>query len=152
MEQRQIHDSTLSVDGNGFNSFDYLVYCEVTMTLSIAGDSDTVTLTDPFGIAEMSTEKIATHVFSDNSYVAHHTGRSSEGLIITGIQRGSDVYTKMSDIKAIMDNAEEVTISGLSDSNLNGDYRIANLEKRRQTSDGLCVRYTLSLEKKQEAE
>ena len=118
-------------------------------SFTITGSS-AVTLIGPSTLAEVNVENVGTIVFSDNSYVAFHAGRSSEQLILTGVHTSSNVFTLMASVRTLMDNREEVTISGLPDSNFNSVYRIMDLGCVRNVADGYCVRYTLTLSRKHE--
>lgn len=120
------------------------------MSWTLTQNGSSTSLDDPIAIAEVGVERIATYNFGGDDYVSHHSGRQTEQLIVTGIQYSSDVYTLMSEIKTMMDAAEEVTVTGLPDSNHNTTYRIAHLAKDRHEADYNCVRYTITLEKKQE--
>lgn len=95
------------------------------MTLTLTGTNSTVTLTDPKTVSTTTVKNMSILTLYDGDEKAVDRARTSDGITLTGTQTTS-AYTKCKTLNQIMDGENEVTISGLADSNLNADYRIGN--------------------------
>jgi hypothetical protein len=84
-------------------------------------------------------------VFHDGTDVQMDRGRGSFGINITGIEN-SNYYDKMKWINTIMNNQENVLVSGLSDTNLNKYYYITDFSFTQNPAESL-YHYNLILER-----
>jgi hypothetical protein len=106
-----------------------------------------VTLTQPKKIRFINTRKIEHFNFDDGEYELEDTGCSGKTLVISGTQITS-APAYMETLRTMRDNGDKVTVAGLDDSNLNGDYYIRSFN-RRQHIGGVAVNFdwTLTLER-----
>jgi len=132
------------------------------MTFTVAGDTSTVTLNNPMSISFITSRRLEKHTFRDNTYNIHDAGKSHEQIALNGIESEDEVGAEfpltfpvtfpniegdMYNLNVIMDAGEEVTIAGLSDSNLDGDYYIKDLNYRQEPGVINRFFYNLILEK-----
>ena len=127
------------------------------MSLTITDGTTTVTLTQPMTVMQGKSKRIQRHVFRDGTYAVHDIGKARETLTLTGSEYETEteavfpltfpvsfaIQGKMYDLDSLADGGEEVTVAGMSDSNLDGDYFISSFRYRRR--EGRIDRYDYSL-------
>jgi hypothetical protein len=121
-----------------------------------------------------TSRKVATYIFGDGTESILDEGKNVDHIIIHGVDYGEDIedpgagfpltfsigffpqYTyrnpsiKMDLLNGIMDDQEDVTVSGLENSNLNTDYLITDLEFNQEAGESTVplYRFSLTLERK----
>jgi len=116
------------------------------MSYTITGMSSSVTLSDPTSISIGVVKKVENYVFADGTDSQLDRGKSSNYITISGVET-SNSRGKMNTLNTMMDNQEDVTITGLPDSNLNSDYLIRSLNFNHIPGTIDVYRYTISLER-----
>ena len=85
--------------------------------------ADTVTLNQPETLNVSHSRNVGRTTFSSGDYEVDDYGRSGKTLSVSG-QETTDADDDMQALKDIVHYASAVTVAGLDDSNLNGDYHI----------------------------
>ena len=117
------------------------------MSITITGDSSSVTLNDLQGLVKTVSKRVETFVFADATEVLADYGKISDQITIMGVET-SNAETKMNTLDIMMNNGETVQVSGFSDSSLNTYYKIVDLSFKRDAGGVGIYNYTLTLEKK----
>jgi len=104
-----------------------------------------VTLNDPENIEITHSRRIKRFLFGSGDYEVSDFGRSGKTLALRGVET-TDATSKMQTIKTMTHYGKYVTITGLPDSNLDGDYYITsfNWEKKEGYTDR--INWSLTLE------
>ena len=116
------------------------------MSYTITSTSSSVTLNDPSSISIGVVKKVENYVFADGTDRQLDRGKNSNYITISGVET-NNAQGKTNTLNNIMDNQEDVTVTGLPDSNLNSDYLIRSLEFRHMPGTINIYRYTISLER-----
>ena len=112
----------------------------------LTSSTTTVNLNDPTTITITTTKKVQNYVFADGTDAQLDIGKAGDGIIISGVE-WSSAFDKMKWLNTIMDNQETVTLSNLSDTNLNTDYYVRDLEYKQQIGNANIYRYSITLER-----
>jgi len=117
------------------------------MSITITGDSGSVTLNDPQGLIKTVSKRVETFIFADSTEELIDYGKTQDQITITGIET-ENAEAKMQLLNTMMDNGEIVEVSGFSDSSLNTYYHISDLRFERRPGGVGIYWYSLTLEKK----
>lgn len=93
----------------------------------------------------MHSRRIKRFLFGSGDYEVSDFGRAGKTLVLRGIET-TDATSKMQTIKTMAHYGKYITVTGLPDANLDGDYYITsfNWEKREGYTDR--VDWSLTLE------
>ena len=116
------------------------------MNYTLTGDTSTVTLNNPININFSTTKNVVNYVFADNTDIQLDKGKSIDQIIITGLET-STASANMNSINTFMDNQEEITVAGLSDTNLNTEYIINSFSFNQEAGWVDRYSYVLTLER-----
>ena len=116
------------------------------MSYTLSGDSVTVTLRNPERIDFSTTKNVVNYVFADNTDLQLDEGKTIDQIIIRGVETSS-ASSNMNKINAFMDGQEEITVAGLSDTNLNTDYIVNDFSFNRGMGEVDRYSYDLTLER-----
>ena len=112
------------------------------MSLNMVSSSTTIILSDPNGVDYVTSRRVRNYVFDDGTDVQVDVGKQNEGIILHGTET-SDAVNKMYWVNQVMDNQEEVTLSGMTDTHLDADYLISNVDYSQKM--GWIERYDWSI-------
>ena len=116
------------------------------MSYTLSGDIDVIALRNPERIDFSTTKNVVNYVFADNTDLQLDRGKSIDQIIITGTETSS-ASANMNSINAFMDNQEEITVAGLSDTNLNTEYIINSFSFNQEAGWVDRYSYVLTLER-----
>ena len=119
---------------------------EMQSSYTLSGDIDVVALRDPERIDFSTTKNVVNYVFADNTDIQLDKGKSIDQIIITGLET-STASANMNSINTFMDNQEEITVAGLSDTNLNTEYIINSFSFNQEAGWVDRYSYVLTLER-----
>jgi hypothetical protein len=113
--------------------------------VNYTSSATSVTLTDPNSLNISHGRQIKRYTFPDGEYEIDDYGRSNKTLTISGIETSS-AFTNMNTIKTMTHYGAQVTITGLSDTNLNTSYMIKDFSFNQEPGDVSLYRYNIVLE------
>lgn len=116
------------------------------MTITLTADSGTVSFADPYMVSPVITRTIQTYNLSDGAIKIFNRDVTGNAITIEGIQT-SDADSKAATLHTISDSGDIVTLSGMYDTNLNGDYKLSGNSFKRDSGETGVYHYTLVLEK-----
>ena len=116
------------------------------MSYTITGDNSTVTFDMPIYIVKGTSRDIVNYVFSDNTDTQSDMGKLSDYVSFNGVVYSS-ATTYLHTVDTMMDNGEEVTVDGFSDSNLNSDYLVSDLQYNHIGGQKNIYHYSITLER-----
>jgi len=119
------------------------------MSYTLTTDTASVTLNDPMGIDFTTTRNIVNYVFPDDTDEQEDEGKTIDQITLSGMEWAS-AAANMEIINTMMDDQETVTMTGLSDSNLNTDYRVNAFSFNQQGGWVNRYKYSLTLERLQD--
>ena len=119
------------------------------MSITITGETDSITLCDPQGLIKTIGKRIQNFIFPDGTDKQADYGKTNDQITITGVET-TDAENKMNTLDNIMNNGETIQVTGFSDNSLNTYYHIVNLQFKRESGEIERYSYTLTLEKKYE--
>ena len=119
------------------------------MSITITGNTDSVTLNDPQGLVKTIGKRIQNFIFPDGTDEQADYGKTNDQITITGVET-NDAENKMNTLNNIMNNGETIQVTGFSDSSLNTYYHIVSLQFKKESGEIERYSYTLTLEKKYE--
>ena len=120
----------------------------LTFPITFSGAEPELTMNPPDSITNSISRNLTRFTFTNGSYEVLDKGLGSEQLILTGYEASTssiEAMTKMDEIEDMM--GQEITISGLDDTNLNTTYYIENLSYEEPLGHQKQIRYSLTLEK-----
>ena len=115
------------------------------MSLTVTGTTS-VNLNTPSILTERISKNVKNMIFTDNTDTQLDRGKNSDSLILSGTET-TDVSTKMNSINTLMDSGEEITLSGLDDTNLNTEYIITDFEFNQKAGTTNIYTWTITFER-----
>lgn len=115
-------------------------------TITFTSTTTAVILTDSrvdFG----SSRNVVNYVFADGTDIQSDEGKSSDYITISGFEFTAP-YSKMYHLQEMMNEQEEVTLSGMADSNLNEDYLITDIQFDEQGGQVDRYNWSITIERK----
>ena len=95
------------------------------------------------------TKDVQTFIFNDDTVAVADFGKTGTSITLTGFYyENNGEWVDISVINDMMDDQEDVTITGLPDTELNTVYKIRDFGFTLTGGEGFHYKYTLTLERK----
>ena len=104
-----------------------------------------VTLNDPTSLEINHSRRIQRFYFSSGDYEVSDFGRAGKTLVLRGTET-TDAQSKMQTLKTMTHYGKYITLSGLPDSNLDGNYYITDFRWEKREGYVNIVDWELTLE------
>ena len=112
--------------------------------VTLTSTTTAVTLEIVERIDEAMANTVNVYTFGDGTEELLDEGRNSHSITITGVDK-TDPVNRLEWVNTIMDNQEEVAVTGLGDTYFNTDYRIIDLNIEQGPGEGACPLYHFSI-------
>jgi hypothetical protein len=86
-----------------------------------------VTLADPKNVDLSHSRRLIRKNLPNGNYIVYDAGRNAKTFTILGTET-SGAYSDMEDMKTVCHYGAKVTIAGMDDTNLNGDYWVSDIQ------------------------
>jgi hypothetical protein len=118
------------------------------MTITITTDTSTVTWRHPESIIRTLTSQIDTYNFSDGTETSDHNRKTGDQITMNFLLNHNTLNEDLETLNTIMDDMEQITITGLPDTHMNTQYQIADLSTSKKPGDRDRYRVSLSVNRK----
>lgn len=118
---------------------------EENMSYTIIYGGSTFTMNDPVTVARIGAKHIAATKMRSGALKIDDHGISNDGIVIYGVYRSSDVYTKFATLDGM--TGKLITLAGMNDTNFNGLYRLESHSCKAEQGKQNHYNYQIHLEK-----
>jgi uncharacterized protein YvpB len=117
-------------------------------SITLTSTTTAVTLEAVETVSQTVSKNVTTYTFDDGTESLLDEGKNKHGIIISGYDKTNPV-NRMRWMNTIMDNMQNVVVSGFDDTNFNTTYIILDFSFKQGTGEGAIpiYHYDLTLER-----